>query len=406
MSTVVARGERPLRIALVYDDSVDRHAGVPQYVTSLARGLGEKGHRVSLLVGQSRASDLAGARVHSLARNVGVRFNGNSLSMPLLSRGSEIDRVMKGGRFDVVHVQVPYSPLMAGRVIGRARSEAAVVGTFHVASERWLPRLGSRVLAAATPLSLRRFDAMMSVSRWAARFARETYGVDSRVVPNMVDAARLRAMAGRRVSADGVTRIVYLGALVERKGPDLLLEAFLRLRQDHPGLTLTIAGEGPLRRRLERKARAGGAGSAIHVVGEVSERAKAELLGGAEIACFPSRYGESFGIVLLEAIAAGSEAVVAGDNPGYAELFSSCPEAVCDPAPESLRRRLERLLDPEERRKVGVRQQALPADHRLEDITDRVLDVYEEALEARAATARATTPRAFPRPAAAADARA
>lgn len=386
----VARGGRPLRIALVYDDSLDRHAGVPQYVTSLARSLGGRGHRVSLLVGESETSEVADARVHSLARNIGVRFNGNRLSMPLLSRGNELDRVMEEGRFDVVHVQVPYSPLMASRVIARARPEAAVVGTFHVASERRLPRIGSRALVAATPLSLRRFDAMMSVSRWAAEFARETYGLTSRVVPNMVDASRLRAMAGPREDPGYMTRIVYLGALVPRKGPDVLQEAFIRLRQGRSGLTLTIAGEGPLRRGLERRSRACGLGCSIRILGAVSERTKAELLGSADIACFPSRYGESFGIVLLEAIAAGAEAVVAGDNRGYAELFSACPEAICRPAPDPLRRRLEQLLEPEERRKVGAGQRRLLRGHGVEDVTDRVLKVYEEALELRATT-RATT---------------
>jgi phosphatidylinositol alpha-mannosyltransferase len=224
---------------------------------------------------------------------------------------------------------------------------------------------------------------MMSVSRCAARFARETYGIDSRVVPNMIDTACLRALAGPRRSASRTTRIVYLGALVERKGPDRLLEAFIRLRGDHPSLTLTIAGEGPLRRHLERRVAGAGCGSAVRILGEVGEREKAELLGGAEVACFPSHHGESFGIVLLEAIAAGSEAVLAGDNPGYAELFSTCPEAVCDAAPASLHRRLEWLLDPCERWALRNKQQHILRSHRLEDVTGRVLGIYEEALEAR-----------------------
>jgi phosphatidylinositol alpha-mannosyltransferase len=186
-----------------------------------------------------------------------------------------------------------------------------------------------------------------------------------------------------------MTRIVYLGALVERKGPDRLLEAFIRLCRDHHGLTLTIAGEGPLRRHLEQRVADAGCGCAVRILGEVGERAKAELLGSAEVACFPSHHGESFGIVLLEAIAAGSEAVLAGDNPGYAELFSPCPEAVCDAAPASLHRRLEQLLDPRERGALRNKQEHILARHRLKDVTDRVLGIYEEALEARAARVRA-----------------
>lgn len=382
MSRSSVRGERVLRVALVYDDSLDRYRGVPQYVTSLARGLTRRGHRVELLVGQSRSRSLGGIPVHSLARNVRVRFNGNHLSMPLVSRAKKIDQVMKGGRFDVVHVQVPYSPLMASRVILRAAPDAAVIGTFHVASEKALPRIGSRVLASVAFRSLRRFDAMMSVSHCAARFANSYYGVDSRIVPNMVDVDALRSDGHRGVQVETPT-IAYVGALVHRKGPDLLVEAVLRLRRSRPEVTLVVAGEGPLRGKLERMVESAGAGSAVHIVGEVGERRKAELLGAAQVACFPSRYGESFGIVLLEGIAAGAGVVLAGDNRAYSELFSTCPDALCPVTPAAIALRLEELLDPRRRVRLRAAQESLLDSYRLEDVTEQVLGVYTGALQKR-----------------------
>lgn len=394
MSIALLERNRELRVALVYDDSMDRDGGVPQYVTSLTRGLQEQGHRVSLLVGESGVRSVDGASVHSLARNVRVRFNGNRLSMPMASRSSAIDRVMAAGQFDVVHVQVPYSPLMASRVIARAAPGTAVVGTFHVASERWLPRVGSRLLAAVTQGSLGRFDRMISVSGCAAEFARSTYGVESQIVPNMIDVERIQRLAEPgRGSTRGPT-IAYLGALVRRKGPGLLLEAFLRLRRRVPSATLAIAGEGPLRGQLERRVRIASAGDAVRILGRVDERRKAELLGAAQVACFPSRYGESFGIVLLEAIAAGAGAVLAGENCGYAELFSSCPQAVCDTAPETLCQHLEHLLvNPERRARLGAAQRHILGQHRPEDVTRQILGVYADALSARNVAWRPQTSR-------------
>jgi phosphatidylinositol alpha-mannosyltransferase len=387
MSWASARVEGGLRVALVYDDSLDRYRGVPQYVMSLTQGLTRRGHQVELLVGQSQSRSLGEAPVHSLARNIRVRFNGNRLSMPLLSRAEQIDQVMGEGRFDVVHVQVPYSPLMAGRVISRAAEDAAVVGTFHVASEKMLPRLGSRLLANATFRSLRRFDAMISVSRCAARFARSYYGIDSQIVPNMVDVDVLRADGRSRGNA-GAPTIAYVGALVHRKGPDLLVEAVLRLKRSRPDMTLVIAGEGPLRGKLERMVEGAGAGSCIRLVGEVGERRKAELLGAAQVACFPSRYGESFGIVLLEGIAAGAGVVLAGDNHAYSELFATCPGALCPVSPVAIASRLEELLDPGWRASVRAAQEVLLDSYRIEDVTEQVLRVYAGALQKRALATR------------------
>jgi phosphatidyl-myo-inositol alpha-mannosyltransferase len=369
-----------LKIALVYDDSLDRVGGVSQYVITLAKGLRARGHDVSLLVGDSSRRCVGGSPVHSLSRNLAVRFNGNRLTMPVASRAAAIDSALARSRFDVIHVQVPYSPLMAGRVIHRAGPRPAVVGTFHVASERRLPRIGAKILAATTIRTLRRFDAMMSVSKTAAGFARSTFGVDSSVVPNMVDLESIRAMDDVGRARTDAPLIAYLGALVERKGPDRLLAAFSEVHHSAPKARLLIAGEGPMRGRLERTASRGPAGSRIRFTGPVSEYEKFSLLRSARIACFPARFGESFGIVLLEAMAAGSGVVLAGDNQGYRELMQACPGAVCPGVDSELAARLLLLLeDGEERRRLHRQQQRLVEDFDLDKVTDRLLDVYRAA---------------------------
>lgn len=373
-----------LRVGIVYDDAIDRHGGVPLYVTTLGGALARRGHHVEYLVGDSAVAEIGGAPVHSLARNIGVRFNGNALSMPVWSRGWELDRVLEAGHFDVLHVQVPYSPLMAGRLLTRADPRCAVVGTYHVASDRLAPRVGARLLRAMKVRSTPRFDQIVSVSRVAAEFARVCSGMEAeRIVPNMLD---LRAIPLRLSRAQGARAdIVFVGRLVPRKGVRQLIEAFALLdRTSERPARLVVIGDGPLRGRLQRRARAHGLSDRVVFLGDVDDRRKFAALSQAEIACFPSLFGESFGLVILEALAAGAGAVVAGCNPGYRELLGE-GEALVEPRDTvAFAAKLRLLLEDEEaRRQLGARQRRLLAAFDSEAVVEDVLGVYRAALARR-----------------------
>ena len=115
---------KKLKVGLVLDDSLDRNDGVQQYVRALGGWLADQGHTVHYLAGQSRAD---GKTVHSLSRNVNVRFNGNRLSMPLPANAGPIKALLAKEKYDVLHVQMPYSPLMAGKVISNAGPDTAAL---------------------------------------------------------------------------------------------------------------------------------------------------------------------------------------------------------------------------------------------------------------------------------------
>lgn len=371
-----------LRIALAYDDSLDHVGGIPQYITTLASSLMSVGHDVTLLVGETSMAQVGDCPVRSLARNLTVRFNGNRLRMPVLADRAAIRAAARDEPFDVVHVQVPYSPIMAGRLIRLLPTSTAVVGTFHVAAEHVMPRIGARALAMATVATRKRFDEMICVSGYAEQFARSTFGIRCcEVVPNMVDVAAFRAQP---LSLPDKPTIVSLGALVPRKGPLQLVEAFALVRADIPDARLVIGGDGPLRGRLARRISRLGLTGAVELVGLVPEADKAAFLREAHVACFPSSFGESFGVVLLEAMAAGGPAVLAGDNGGYAEVFGDLPEALCKPEPAALAMALGRLL-----READQRQRLAAHQHRLVDrfdagaVVPRILDVYARALRTR-----------------------
>jgi phosphatidylinositol alpha-mannosyltransferase len=375
-----------LRIGLVYDDTIDRHGGIGLYVTTLGAALMRRGHYVEYLVGASSSAQVGGAPVHSLARNVGVRFNGNALSMPAWSNGQRLDRILGAGDYDVLHVQVPYSPLMAGRLLTRAGPRCAAIGTYHVASERLPARVGARLLWAMKFRSAPRFDETVSVSRVAADFAARWSGIRAgRIVPNMLDLAGVRALAGRspgEIEAD----VVFVGRLVPRKGAEELIAAVacLKRRPAQARTKVAIIGEGPLRGRLERRARRLGVSGSVSFHGAVDEVAKIAALKQARVACFPSLFGESFGVVILEALAAGAGAVVAGENPGYAELLED-RRALVDPRdPEALAARLQAFLEDERlRRDVGGGQRRLLSRYDADSVTGEVLAVYEAALRGR-----------------------
>ena len=370
------------RIALVYDDSLDRPGGVAQYVETLAGRLRARGHDVSLLVGETE--DVRPGR-RSLARNLKVRFNGNILTVPLRARAADLDAVLEDLRPDVLHVQVPYSPLLAGRLIARAADTTAVVGTSHVFSERSWVRAGARLLSHASAGTHRRFDRVVAVSEPARSFAERYSGmrVDA-VIPNMVDLAAFPARSGTPRTADAPPHFAFVGNLVARKGVGFLIAALPRVHARHPGAVLSVAGDGPLRSRLQRQARTLGMHDHVRFIGTVSEHAKVALLHDADVACFPSVYGESFGIVLLEAMACDA-LVLAGENAGYRSMLATLPDALVDPRDtQALSEALLAACDGRDqltwRRE---RQRQLARRHSAERVCTQLLEEYELALARR-----------------------
>ena len=111
---------KKLSIAFLYDDTLDSNDGVSQYVKTLGVWLSRQGHKVSYLTGQTKMAEWQGGQVFSLAKNIKVKFNANRLSIPLPAPKSKINSALSNN-FDVVHVQMPFSPFMAGRVIGNLR---------------------------------------------------------------------------------------------------------------------------------------------------------------------------------------------------------------------------------------------------------------------------------------------
>jgi len=314
-----------LKIGLLLDDTLDTPDGVQQYVLTLGLWLSKQGHEVHYLVGATSRNDLD--HLHSIAKNIRVRFNKNRLSIPLPTSKIAIRELLDELKLDVLHVQMPYSPLFAGRVIEAAPDSLKIIGTFHIVPNGWIQTVGSHALKFLNRKTTKRFAHVISVSSAAQKTAENSFHMLSEVIPNMVS---LQAMRHKPINEEK-PHIVFLGRLVERKGCGQLLEALAKLNESlNKEYKVTIAGKGPLEEELKNKAYKLNLKN-VSFRGFIEEHEKPALLASADIAVFPSTGGESFGIVLIEAMAAGARVVLGGDNAGYSTVLSDHPDLLINP---------------------------------------------------------------------------
>jgi len=374
-----------LKIGLILDTSLDPMDGVQQYVVGIGEWLRAQGHEVHYLVGQTEQRQLA--NIHSLSRNVGVVFNGNRTTIPLPANRRKLRRFIKEQAFDVLHVQTPHHPLMAQHLIGAAGPRTAVVATFHILPYGRLSRWGNKALALWLRPSLKRIDIMLSVSPAAARFEEASFGLPSQVLPNVVDYPRFHDAQPLPQYDDSTTTILFLGRLVPRKGCLLLLKAAAELKKNTelPAFRLVICGTGPMEKQLRAFSEQHDLQKIVTFVGFVEEAIKPRYYASADIAVFPSNGGESFGIVLLEAMASGRAVVLAGNNPGYHSVMEPQPELLFDPTnPAELADKLRTyLLNPALRQQSADWGEAYTAEFDVNTVGRRLEAVYQKALRKR-----------------------
>lgn len=366
--------DKKLNIGFLLDDTLDTTDGVQQYVLSVGHWLTKQGHNVHYLVGQTNRKDID--NIHSMAKNIRVRFNKNRLSIPLPTSRKLIKRKLKELNLDVLHVQMPYSPLFAGVVIDCVAPNVKVVGTFHIVPAGKIHSASSMGLKYLNQNTAKRFNKIICVSTAAADFAKSAFGYNSEVIPNVVD---IEKYTHPPINHKQLT-IVFLGRLVERKGCKQLLDALLVLQNiyDKP-YKVIIAGIGPLKTELEMYSIKNNVKN-IHFVGFVTEAEKPKLLAGADIAVFPSTGGESFGIVLIEAMAAGSRVVLGGDNSGYRTVLEDYPDLLVDPNyPSLFADRIKYYLDhPESRAKAYDWAQEHVKQFDINNVGKQLLKIYKE----------------------------
>lgn len=382
-----------MRIALISPYDLDVVGGVQAHVLALAAALRASGDEVHVLGPGSSAPGRTG-----LGRSRSIPANGSRAPISLSPRAAcELRRQLRALRPDVVHVHEPLVPLI-GLVAASTRA-APVVMTFHASAERGALAPLYRSIRGPARLIVGRAARWIAVSDVAAAFHARALGLDPSAflrVPNGVDVARFAGDADDDSDASSVSkrtavgeRIVVLGRLEHRKGVDVAVRAFLLLATARPAATLLLLGDGPLRSRITAliDAASPDVASRVTLQGRVAPEELPKLLKRASVLVVPSRGGESFGIVLLEGMAAGVP-LVASDIPGYRAVARPGREAVLVPPddPGALAAAIGRALDDRDLRASLIsagRERAAAHDWSRVAATLRV--VYAEAVAGTAA---------------------
>lgn len=226
----------------------------------------------------------------------------------------KLEKMLERHRFDIINFHEPWVPVLSRQIL--SRSEAINIGTFHAAlPDRLMTRTIERVITPYTKSILKYLDVLTAVSPAATSYVGSMSNRKINIIANGIDLTKYKLADEKPRNPHRAKNILYIGRLEKRKGVKYLLEAFAILRQVHPEYTLTIAGDGPDRDKLEYFAKDNKI-SHVNFLGYIDEATKLRLLHEADVFCSPALYGESFGIVLLEAMASGC-VTVAGNNSGY-----------------------------------------------------------------------------------------
>jgi phosphatidyl-myo-inositol alpha-mannosyltransferase len=384
-----------VRVALLSPYSWTYPGGVTRHIEALSAELTALGHDAHILA-PFDPDDALSRRLHrgarpqrldppeqfvALGRTAGFPANGAVSNLVATPGGVRaLRRELRCGGYDVLHIHEPVVPLLSWDALCSAGTELALVGTFHTYSENVLTNG-----VVATGLGARRrmnhLHMRIAVSEAAAWTARRFYGGRYRIVPNGVrlDAAEppgSHAEPSLHGKPDGPLRILFIGQAVERKGLPVLLRAFEALREQ-VSATLTLVGAG-----ADEVAHMMLDDRGVHALGKVSETRKLAELERAEVLCAPSLHGESFGMVLTEALAA-STPVVASDIPGYRDVVRDGVDGLLTPPGDALvlAEALRSLaLDPPARARMAAAARLRAERFAWPHVAAEVLDCYEQAL--------------------------
>ncbi len=371
--------DRPYRIALVsgYDYAVS--GGVNDHISCLGAQFRSWGHSVRILAPCSDRERVQEEGFVPLGKPVPIPSGGAvarvSLSMWLKPR---IRDLMRSARFDVVHLHEPFSGLVTAYTL--SYSGALNVATFHSYKGGRFYGIGGTKLAMPY---FRMLHGRIAVSKPAYTYIRQYFPGEYEIIPNGIRVEDYSDdVAPFPHLMDGMVNLLFLGRLEKRKGVSYLLKAYSRLKWKWPNLRLIVVGRGELDQESHRTMSERNLQDVV-LTGPVSNEDRARYYKSADIYCSPATGNESFGLVLLEAMAAGRP-IVASSIEGYSSVVTHGVDGLLSPPKDdaALAASIELLLeDPSLRERLAANASRTVDEYRWERVARRVLDYYESRME-------------------------
>ncbi|MEN9687865.1 MAG: hypothetical protein RL381_877 [Actinomycetota bacterium] len=362
------------RIGIVCPYGWDVPGGVQSHVGDLAQYLIRQGHYVSVLSPSINDENLP-EFVTSAGRPISIPYNGavaRVLFGPIAF--SRVRQWISNGDFDVLHLHEPAIPSIS--LLACWAAEGPMVGTFHAAAKR------QKVTFAVAPILepvIEKLNARIAVSEAARETLTEHLETDAVVVPNGIYAKRYRdGEIDPRWTGD---TLGFIGRFEEkRKGLHVLIGALPKIIQEHPNLKIFVAGPGDSEELLKDLSPA--LKNRFTFLGRISEEEKANFLASVSLYIAPNTGGESFGIILAEALAAGAS-VVASNIPAFDSLLGHGKYGTLFESEDSqdLARVVNGLLaQPERRQKIAAEGKIYAQEFDWDVVAEKIYDVYEMAM--------------------------
>lgn len=369
-----------MKIAMVSPYDFTWPGGVTTHVSQLARELGRSGHEVQVLAPHSSSRECQdGDLLIPLGRSVPLPSNGSiarvSLSLWLARR---IRALLQREQYDVIHLHEPMAPILPLTVL--EYSNTVNVGTFHACRNRQhLYRMSRPVIKRWRS----RLHGSIAVSPAAMRYVSEAFPGEYEIIPNGIDVDHFSQRAAPWPQyQDGKTNLIFVGRLEKRKGLRYLLEAYGKLKWDMPDLRLIVVGPGTPDKDSYHVLSSQNLQD-VEFVGRVPYEDLPRYYASADIFCSPATGGESFGIVLLEAMAAGKPIVASGIE-GYRGVMQHGIQGrfFQNKSVESLASELQTLiLAPDLRRKMGEQGSTAAQQYRWPEVARRVEQYYDSCIQ-------------------------
>ncbi len=366
-----------MKIVLVSQSYYPQPGGVTEHVHHSARELRRLGHCVTIVTSGCGNGVPPSPGVVRIGRNVLVPINGAWVNMTVgANLVRDLRRVFESIDPDVIHTHCPLAPTLPLLTLQTAPSRCRVVGTFHAAADS---SLGYSIFGSILRKTARRLDTRIAVSQAALELARKYIPGNYVVIPNGVDCDRFSpAHSALDHLRDDAFNVLYVGRLDKRKGLKYLFEAVsIVARTVRRRIRLVVVGDNSPRRfllpQLPKEVD-------VHFAGVVSKEMLPRYFASGHVFCSPATGRESFGIVLLEAMASGVP-VIGTSIPGYLTVLRNRSNSLVVPPkdPQSLARAITELIT-DSRLRVRLRENGLrfAGRYRWDQIAERLEQVYED----------------------------